>query len=368
MEEIKKRPNPFEKKINEMSEVVEENTNEPVKKAPTKKTTSTSASKKAPSSKKPATTKKPTTKPKIDPKTGIYKQPTKATNTEKKPKAPTKKAPTKAPVKKPSTPKKTTVKKAILPVEPSTVDDLSINGATVEPVVEPVIEQTENKQPTIITNEIEPTLSPITPKKPGRQPKPKLPKKDAKSLTIEPAPRQPEPPVLRPQPKKAKALTKEEKVLYKKLEETFNYVANLTWVIEERTMDQKNIPDLTLGELHVIEMVNQYNNKPMTLIANKLKVTVGSLTIGVNRLVQKEYLLRIRDEMDHRVILLSVTSKGKKVLKFHDKFHEDILGLILEGVSLQQTVKVFTQTANMLEYYYDPKSYEQALSKEKKKK
>ena len=38
-------------------------------------------------------------------------------------------------------------------------------------------------------------------------------------------------------------------------------------VIEERTMDVKNIPDLTIGELHVIEMVNKYNNKPMTLIA-----------------------------------------------------------------------------------------------------
>ena len=128
----------------------------------------------------------------------------------------------------------------------------------------------------------------------------------------------------------------------------------MTNVIEDRTMDRKQIPDLALGELHVIETVNKNNNKPMTLIARKEHVTVGALTTCVNRLVQKGYLLRTRDEMDHRVILLSITQKGKKVLKAHDKFHEDILGLTLEGVNLAQATKVMTQFARILEVYYDP--------------
>jgi len=125
-------------------------------------------------------------------------------------------------------------------------------------------------------------------------------------------------------------------------------------VIEDRTMDRKLIPDLALGELHVIETVNKNNNKPMTLIAKKEHVTVGALTTCVNRLVQKGYLLRTRDEMDQRVILLSITQKGKKVLKAHDKFHDDIIGLTLEGVNLAQATKVMTQFAHILEVYYDP--------------
>ena len=125
-------------------------------------------------------------------------------------------------------------------------------------------------------------------------------------------------------------------------------------VIEDRTMDRKQIPDLALGELHVIETVNKNNNKPMTLIAKKEHVTVGALTTCVNRLVQKGYLLRTRDEMDQRVILLSVTQKGKKVLKAHDKFHDDIIGLTLENVNLAQATKVMTQFAHILEVYYDP--------------
>ena len=170
------------------------------------------------------------------------------------------------------------------------------------------------------------------------------------------------PDVKRPQPK-PRNFTKDEKVALKKLEEAFTYVANMTTVIEEKTMDFKQIPDLTISELHVVEMVNKNNNKPMTIIANKLNVTVGSLITCVNRLIQKDYLVRTRDEMDHRVILLSVTPKAKKVLKVHDKFHNDILLLALEGTPLSYAVKVMTQFAATLENYMNPKEEKEKKAK-----
>ena len=183
-------------------------------------------------------------------------------------------------------------------------------------------------------------------------------------VTIEPTPKSAEPEIIvRPTPKKVKQWTKEEKVLYKKLDESFSTVANMAMVIEERTMDTKNMPNLTIGEIHLIEMVNRYNNKPMTLIANKLHITVGAMTICLNRLVQKGYVLRTRDEMDRRVILLSVTPEGKKILKFHNKFHDDILGIVLDTIPLAQATKVMSQFAYVLEYYFDPSI---ALVEEKK--
>lgn len=165
--------------------------------------------------------------------------------------------------------------------------------------------------------------------------------------------------------KKLKSMTKDEKAMYKKLWEHFNYVANLTMVIEERMMDTKLIPDLTIGEMHVLETVDRFNGKPMTMIANALKVTVGSLTIGVNRLVSKEYLLRIRDEKDHRVVNLSVTPKAKKVLKMHDKFHEDILLGVLDGVTLRDATKVMAQFNRVLENYINPKERVYATTNKK---
>ena len=133
-------------------------------------------------------------------------------------------------------------------------------------------------------------------------------------------------------------------------------------------LDLNNLNNLNNDMNPMIPQMNINNNKPMTLIAKKLKVTVGSLTICLNRLVQKGYLLRTRHEMDHRIILVSITQKGKKVLKVHDTFHDNILGLVLEGVTLQQAMKVMTQFALVLENYYDPKSISSLTEKKGSKK
>ena len=340
LQQPKKRVSPFDAPLKQaakaVSKVEQENkAKETTKKAESKK----EVAKKAPAKKeeKPATKKTPAKK--AEPKKDVAKKaPAKTTTKKEAAKKPVAKATTKKPK----------------------IDESKITSVKIDPRTG-TIKQTKPAKPKVEPKEEQ---KPVVKKQ--DKPKAKRPTIKSKDVTIEPAPRDNTPKeIVRPTPKKTKQLTKEEKVLYKNLEEAFNFVGNMTTVIEERTMD-KSIEDLTIGELHVIEMVNKYNNKPMTLIAKKLHVTVGSLTIGVNRLVQKGYLLRIRDEMDRRVILLSVTPQGKKVLKAHDKFHEDILGLVLDNIQLQQAVKVMTQFANVLEMYYDPSIIETQENKTKK--
>ena len=277
--------------------------------------------------------KKNTTKKEVEKETAkkTTKTAAKSTTTKKETKSTTtKKSSAKEPEKKVST-KKVPVKKVIDPRTGQVV----VAGK----------KETTKKEPVKKVEVVEP--------KKETKKRTKLPKKSSKELTIEVPKKEPEV-LVRPTPKKQKELSKEDKVLYKQLCEAFDFVVNMGNVIEDRTMDRKQIPDLALGELHVIETVNKNNNKPMTLIAKKEHVTVGALTTCVNRLVQKGYLHRTRDEMDQRVILLSVTQKGKKVLKVHDKFHDDIIGLTLENVNLAQATKVMTQFAHILEVYYDP--------------
>lgn len=367
-------------------------------------------------------------KTKIDPKTGTLKVvPSKSTakgsKTTKKAstKTTTKKETTKKEVVKKTTPKKKTPKETLETVETTSSDIIKTPRKRTTPIVLPSLDEkvpvvTEVKEdvtetpleikeeqtvennesienpvenPTIVEEQIETpqdTQTLTTDKEPqkrrGRKPSDNpLPKKSSRELTIEPPKREPkvepkkeekkpvEPVVIvRPTPKKPHNFTKEEKVIYKKLQEAFNYVANLTNVIEERTMDTKLIPDLTVGELHVMEAVDKNNNKPMTLIAKELKVTVGSLTISLNRLVQKGYLLRTRHEMDHRIILVSITPKGKKALKTHDAFHDTILGLVLDSLTLKQTYTVMNQFALVLENYFDPKTIGKETPKKGSKK
>ena len=251
----------------------------------------------------------------------------------------------KAPVKKVA-PKKTTPKKA---AEMVNVDSTSLLDA----LLPPPQKGASNKKSSVVFEDLPTSVKEhnekVTAKKTTSKttkktaPKKVAPKKESSNVDA------------KKNEKKLKSMTKEEKQMYKKLWEHFNYVANLTMVIEEKMMDPKQINDLTIGEMHVIEAVDKYNGQPMTKIANALKVTVGSLTIGVNRLIAKDYLIRVRDEKDHRVVNLSVTPKAKKVLKLHDKFHEDILLGVLDGVTIRDATKVMAQFNRVLENYINPK-------------
>lgn len=319
-------------------------------------TTKKTAASKTSTSKKVATTKKEPAKKATTKATTTKKETAKKTTTKT---ATTKKASaSKASTKKPATTKKaaTTTKKTTETKQPKIVkantgikieqkgnegDLLGLLSATPISTPEPVVE----------------TTKPKTTKKTSTTTKKTAEKQPTKTTT-------PTRVIHKP-----KTFTKEEKVLYKRLEEAFNYVANLTMVIEERTLDAKLINDLTLGELHVLEIVNKEATIPMTKVANQLKITVGSLTTCVNRLVKKEYLFRERDENDHRIIKVSTTQKAKKALKVHDLFHEQILLGVLDGVTIRDATKVMAQFARTLENYINPKekNYDKPIETKKKK-
>lgn len=373
-----KRKNPFEKTLTQMREEQTKKETAPKEEAapkapakpkaapkPKEEKKETKATAKKPAAKKPAakkTTKAAPKKPakvKIDAKTGV------ARVVESKSKAKTSTA-------KKATTKKTTTTKATITKKPATTRRVAKPKEVVEtPIVEEVVqvEQTPVETTPIIVEtpvvEIEPVVEvapqveevAVPAKKPRKISKRAQLLKEQKAAERAAAKAAKLVPVVivRPEPKKLKLATKEEKAQFKKLEDSFDYLVNLASVVEEKTMNKDEIPDITLGELHVIQMVKKFNNKPMTLIANNLKVTVGSLITCLNRLIQKDYIIRTRDEMDNRVILLSITPKAQKVLKAHDKFHDDILGLLLEnGVTLAQATKVLSTLNTVLEVYYDP--------------
>lgn len=323
--------------------------------------------------------KKTTTKKETTTKTA-EKKTTKATTakktTEKKPAAKsaaksTTKAATKTTAKKATTTaKKATTKAAAKPEVKEEKKKVTTKQVTTQGFS---VNQNKNEVDdllSILSVETDDTPKPAPKeKKTAEKPTAKTATKDKKDSKTQAATKKPKPAEIKRPERKEKKFTKEEKALYKRLEDAFSYVANLTMVMEERLLDKKAIPDLTLGEIHVLEVVDKEAVMPMTKIANELKITVGSLTTCVNRLVKKEYLFRERDAEDHRVMKISTTQKAKKVLKLHDRFHEDILYGILDGVTIRDATKVMTQVARTLENYYNPKekNYEKPIDSKKKK-
>lgn len=89
----------------------------------------------------------------------------------------------------------------------------------------------------------------------------------------------------------------------------------------------------------------------MGTISKALGVTMGTLTVGINGLVKKGYVIRTRSEEDRRVVYASLTPKGNAAYNHHMKFHQDMIKHITGDLS-EDEAAVLIKTFTRLEDYF----------------
>ena len=123
-------------------------------------------------------------------------------------------------------------------------------------------------------------------------------------------------------------MSKSTVIINELLVELFNDVLQ----IEEQSLKDGPISDLSITEIHTLEAIGMYDQKSMSEVAQNLKITVGTLTTAINKLIKKEYVERKRIEEDRRVVLIKLTKKGKLAYRLHDKFHKDMVNTAVDGL------------------------------------
>ena len=116
--------------------------------------------------------------------------------------------------------------------------------------------------------------------------------------------------------------------------------------IEQRALINQDFKDITNNDLHVIEAIGIGEAKNMSAIAKELSVTMGTLTIAMNSLVKKGYVVRQRSEEDRRVVLISLSEKGKEVFEHHAKFHKAMIDGVINELTeeeLEVLIKAVTK-------------------------
>jgi len=128
--------------------------------------------------------------------------------------------------------------------------------------------------------------------------------------------------------------------------ETLNHILvhlfNDILKVEEISLKKGPYSELTITDMHTIEAIGFNHQRNMSSIARDLAITVGTLTIAINHLVKKGYVERIRSKKDRRVVLVSLTKKGKGAFRHHVTFHNRMVdGIIgqLEDNELNILVK-----------------------------
>lgn len=121
--------------------------------------------------------------------------------------------------------------------------------------------------------------------------------------------------------------------------------------IEEKAIRTDAYQNATANDMHVMEAVGIGQPKNMTTVAKALSVTTGTLTISVNSLVKKGFVERVRSEEDRRVVLISLTEKGKTVYLKHQKFHEDLVKKIVNQLDDEEKILLEKVLSNLNKYF-----------------
>ena len=140
---------------------------------------------------------------------------------------------------------------------------------------------------------------------------------------------------------------------YATLNEILVKLFNDIMQIEEKAIITEEFKDISNNDMHIIEAIGKSGAKSMSTVAKSLSVTVGTLTIAINSLVKKGYVNRVRSEKDRRVVLISLSRKGKKAYSHHEQFHEQMIQATLAGMDEAQTEVLVHALQNLKDFFME---------------
>ena len=127
------------------------------------------------------------------------------------------------------------------------------------------------------------------------------------------------------------------------LNDLFVDIFNQVLALEKKIFEQ-NFRDISMTETHVLEAVRKCDPPTMGTIAARLKITPGTLTSSVNKLIDKGYVTRHRSEADRRIVTLSLTEKGESVFQLHEEFHRDLVEAAVADLENRDDLKKALQS------------------------
>ncbi|WEV61375.1 MarR family transcriptional regulator [Streptococcaceae bacterium ESL0729] len=119
---------------------------------------------------------------------------------------------------------------------------------------------------------------------------------------------------------------------YTKINGYLTHIFNNVLIIEEASLQSSQFSDVSIKEMHTIDSIGEAKVTTPSDIAKDLMVTVGTITVSLNRLEKKGYIERYRSESDRRVVNVSLTSRGRLLYRLHKKFHREMVKRLVAGL------------------------------------
>ena len=125
-----------------------------------------------------------------------------------------------------------------------------------------------------------------------------------------------------------------------KLEEIIAKLSAYMGRMEEEAKEQYNFKELTLTQMHYLEMISELENPNLTELAAAMKLTKPTITVLVDKLIEKELVYKIQSDADRRSTHLHLTERGKLINQMHEYAHRRMVEEIEKKITSDETIQL----------------------------
>lgn len=122
------------------------------------------------------------------------------------------------------------------------------------------------------------------------------------------------------------------------MEKLVNAIARVSREIghlEEAAKEQFDFKELSLTQMNYLETISQLGNPNLTELASELHLTKPTVKVAVDKLIEKDFICRVKSDEDRRSAHFHLTVKGKLINHTHDFAHKQMAEYI--GTKLDET-------------------------------
>ena len=103
--------------------------------------------------------------------------------------------------------------------------------------------------------------------------------------------------------------------------------------IEEEARLDSDLCLLTMKQLGVIGMIKELENPTLSEIAKKMGVTRPSASALLDKLNEKEYIVKVKSDTDRRYTHIHLTQKGEAIFNMHEEIHKSFARKLTEKLT-----------------------------------
>lgn len=110
--------------------------------------------------------------------------------------------------------------------------------------------------------------------------------------------------------------------------------------MEEEAKEQYSFKELTLTQMHYLEMISELENPNLTELAAAMKLTKPTITVLVDKLIEKELVYKVQSDADRRSTHLHLTERGKLINQMHEYAHRRIVEQIEKKIDADEMAQL----------------------------